>query len=245
MLISATFTNKLQFEGCDKWWRVSVVERCNEYYNPNRLAKCGFHSGCFWIKHQKQPLYPCPAAGEHCPVLILDKYISKLPAEAKEKGIFNCWPLEKITSDPWYSAVPLGKNTLQAKLRKVYKCVEKLEYVGTKPIIACATAATQMFRQGAPKKVIQEQTGHCSIKALHSYERFDEVQHKVVSSLLSNTPGSSRSMTYSQHLMSIKNHTFDMSCTSYAPCAPIPSINLQDLHALLDAIPLNIHEFIM
>ena len=74
----------------------------------------------------------------------------------------------------------------------------------------CATAATQMFRQGAPEKVIQERTGHRSIEALRSYERLDEVQHKAASSLLSNTPGNSRSMTYA------------------AP--PIPSINLQNLH---------------
>ena len=39
-----------------------------------------------------------------------------------------------------------------------------------------ATAATQMFRQGAPEKVIQERTGHRSLEALHSYERLDEVQ---------------------------------------------------------------------
>ena len=58
-----------------------------------------------------------------------------------------------------------------------------------------ATAATQMFRQGAPEKVIQERTGHRSIEALHSYERLDEIQHKAVSSLLSNAPGDSRSMT--------------------------------------------------
>ena len=86
-----------------------------------------------------------------------------------------------------------------------------------------------MFRQGAPEKVIQERTGHRSVEALRSYERLDDMQHKAVSSLLSNASGNSRSMTYDQHLMSIKNHSFNMSCTSYA-APPIPSINLQDLH---------------
>ena len=182
------------------------------------------------IKSKVVPLYPCPEAGEHCPVLILDKYISKLPPEAKEKDLFYCRPLEKVTSDPnkpWYSAVPLGKNTIQAKLRNMCR---EAGIGGHKTNHSLrATAATQMFRQGAPEKVIQERTGHCSVEVLCSYGRLDEVQHKAASSLLSNAPGNSRSMTCDQHLMSIKNHSIDMSCTSYA-APPIPSINLQDLY---------------
>ena len=183
------------------------------------------------IKNKVVPLYPSPEAGEHFPVLILDKYISKLPPQAKEKDLFYYRPLEKVTSDPnkpWYSAVPLGKNTLQGKLRNMCR-EDRIGGHKTNHSLR-ATAATLMFRQGAPEKVIQERTGHRSIEALRSYERLDEVQHKAVSSLLSNAPGNSRSMTYDQHLMSIKNHSFDMSCTSYV-APPIPSINLQDLHA--------------
>ena len=65
-----------------------------------------------------------------------------------------------------------------------------------------ATAATKMFRNSAPEKLIQEQTGHHSTETLRSYERLDEVQHRAVSSLLSNAPGKSHSMTFSQHLRS-------------------------------------------
>ena len=67
-----------------------------------------------------------------------------------------------------------------------------------------ATAATEMFRCGAPEKLIQQQTGRRSIEALRSYERLDDEQHKAVSSLLSNVPGKSCSMTYSQHMTSSK-----------------------------------------
>ena len=41
----------------------------------------------------------------------LDKYISKLPPEAKEKDLFYVWPLEIIADNPekpWYSGVPLA-----------------------------------------------------------------------------------------------------------------------------------------
>ena len=33
-----------------------------------------------------------------------------------------------------------------------------------------ATAATQMFQEGAPEKVIQERTGHRSLEGLRLYE---------------------------------------------------------------------------
>ena len=38
-------------------------------------------------------------------------------------------------------------------------------------------AATEMFRSGAPEKLIQERTGHRSLEALRCYERIDEAQH--------------------------------------------------------------------
>ena len=51
-----------------------------------------------------------------------------------------------------------------------------------------ATAATEMFGQGVPVKVIQERRGHRSTEALHTYERMDKLQHKAVSSVLANNP---------------------------------------------------------
>ena len=33
------------------------------------------------------PVYPCPEAGEKCPVYLLDLYISKLPDKAKETDL--------------------------------------------------------------------------------------------------------------------------------------------------------------
>jgi hypothetical protein len=48
-------------------------------------------NGCFKqlrVKNKTVPLYPTPEAGERCPVHILDKYISKLPAEVREENLF-------------------------------------------------------------------------------------------------------------------------------------------------------------
>ena len=149
------------------------------------------------IKSKVVPLFPCPEAGSRCPVCILDKYISKLPLEAKEKDLFYVRPLQKVIADKlWYSSVPLGKHTLYSKLKNM--CSEA-GISGDKTNHSLrATAAMEMFRCGAPEKLIQERTGHRSIEALWSYERLDDIQHKAASSLLSNTQGNSHSMTYSQ-----------------------------------------------
>ena len=115
----------------------------------------------------------------HAPKLVsvvLDKYIAKLPPEARERDLFYVRPLQKFTSDPtcpWYTSLPLGKHTLQSKLKNM--CAEA-EISGNKTNHSLrATAATEMFRQGVPEKVIQEQTGHRSIEALRTYERVDDL----------------------------------------------------------------------
>ena len=136
--------------------------------------------------------------------IILDKYISKLSEEAKEKDLFYVRPLEKISSlsKPWYSSVPIGKHSLHAKMKNM--CSEAGISGHKTNHNLCATAATEMFRRGAPEKLIQERTGHCSIEALCNYERLDEVQHKAVSTMLLNAPGTTCTMTYSQHFMTSK-----------------------------------------
>ena len=44
--------------------------------------------------------------------------------------------------------------------------------------------ANIMFQANIPKKVIQQTSGHQSLKALRSYERISERQHTAVSNLL-------------------------------------------------------------
>ena len=119
--------------------------------------------------------------------------------------------------------VSLGKNTLHANLKNVCKAAA----------INChrnhslrTTAATEMFRSGAPEKLIQEHTGHRSLEALHCYERLDEAQHRAVSSLLSSAP-QKRSMSYSEHMRSTEtqHHAFNVD----VPQPLMPSISLHDM----------------
>ncbi len=114
-------------------------------------------------------------------------YISKLPPKAKEDNLFYVKPLTKVPTDndsPWYCPVPIGKNILANMVKKM--CSEaKIQGSKTNHSLR-ATAATQMFQQGVPEKLIQERTGHRSLEGLRSYERLCESQHRAVSNLLSS-----------------------------------------------------------
>ena len=113
------------------------------------------------------------------------KHPSKLPKDAFEKDLFYVRPLSIVPSnsdDPWYTAVPTGRDTLHKKLNDM--CFRAgVEGKKTNHSLQ-ATSATQMYQSGVPEKVIQERTGHHSLEALRCYERTNEVQHQAVSSVL-------------------------------------------------------------
>ena len=50
--------------------------------------------------------------GGVCHLKILDKYLEKIPADAKEADVFYLTPVSKFTdlSKPWFNKVPVGKN---------------------------------------------------------------------------------------------------------------------------------------
>ena len=107
-----------------------------------------------------------------CLIYILDLYISKLPSKAVEDDVFYVCPLKEIPSDPsapWYSAVPVGKHTLNDMVKKMCS-VAGIQGNKTNHSLQ-ATGATQMYQSGVPKKIIQERTGHQSVERLRSYER--------------------------------------------------------------------------
>ena len=115
---------------------------------------------------------------------------------------------------PWYSSVPVGKNTLATKVKKM---CEQAKISGNKTNHSLrATGATSLFAEGVPEKVIQERTGHRSLEALRVYEHTSARQHQVVSNLLSARPSASdiipnqstnKSITMQQHpCLSLSSH---------------------------------------
>jgi site-specific recombinase XerD len=83
---------------------------------------------------------------------ILDKYISKRQSQ-RERSLL-CTTSGENLSKPWYNSVPVGKHSLHANVKNM--CSEA-GISGHKTNHSLhATAATEMFRRGAPEKRIQE-----------------------------------------------------------------------------------------
>ena len=123
-------------------------------------------------------------------------------------SVFYVQPLQKVTKDadkPWYSLVPLGKHTLHSKLKSM--CSEDAISGHKTNHSLRAIAATEMFRCGAPEKLIQEQTGHRSIETLQSYDGWMTCNTKLHHQCSSMPQEKLRSMTSSQYLMSTKTYS--------------------------------------
>ena len=104
------------------------------------------------VKEKEVPIYACPEfkATERCPVYLLDMYISKLPPEAVVKYLFYLRPLDVTPTDPtqpWYSSLPVGKHTLNEKVKKMCSMAgipgRKTNH---------SLRATEMYESGAPER---------------------------------------------------------------------------------------------
>ena len=144
--------------------RSLAISQIKRFRDPDRYVytenASKTNSGTFRKLHistKVVPVFACPQAGERCTVYLLDLYLSKLPQEAFTQDVFYLRPLEKMPSDPnypWYTNVPVGKNTLERKLAIICNRAG-IEGSITNHSLR-ATSATQMYRNGVPEKVIQE-----------------------------------------------------------------------------------------
>ena len=182
-------------------------------------------NGSFKLLHVHNkvvPVFACPEAGVKCPVTILDKYFAKLPPQAFEKYIFYVRPLQQVPTDPnhpWYSGVPIGKHTLNDKVKSICR---QAAITGHKTNHSLrATGVTQMFESGAPEKLIQERTGHRSLEGLRSYEKTNINQHEALSTLLTK----SQSTSYAQQLFS-SQQTSNIQWQSLSQ----PKLSFKNLH---------------
>ena len=121
-----------------------------------------------------------------CHVKILDKYLQKLPANAKKNDVFYLKPLTQMPSNPdapWFSNIPMGKNKLNGMVKEM--CAEaELDGNFTNHSLR-AYGATTLFQAGVSEKLIQQRTGHRSINALRQYKRTSEKQLLDISNIMS------------------------------------------------------------
>ena len=125
------------------------------------------------------------AVKEHCPVFLLDLYISKLPIAVKNEHFIYCQPISAVPpkdDDPWFLPIPIGKNTLGRTVREM--CNEAgVEGKKTNHSLR-VSGASNLFAAGVPERMIQACIGHSSIESLRKYERVSEEQNVAVSKIL-------------------------------------------------------------
>jgi len=85
---------------------------------------------------------------------------------------------------PWFANVPYGENKLSSMVKDMCAAAQ---ITGKTNHSLRATGTTALFSGNCPEKVIQEHTGHRSLKALRMYERTTEKQHQVVSKMLTSS----------------------------------------------------------
>uniref|UniRef100_A0A1X7U4V1 Uncharacterized protein n=1 Tax=Amphimedon queenslandica TaxID=400682 RepID=A0A1X7U4V1_AMPQE len=137
------------------------------------------------VENKTVPIFSCfDQVGERCHVFLLDSYISKMPQKAKDLDYFYLRPLDYVPSNPtavWYCNSPVGEHKLAGMVKEMF---EKIGIAGKTNHSLRATGASALFEANVPEKLIQERTGHRSIKALRLYERTTDKQHEEVSMIL-------------------------------------------------------------
>ena len=87
-------------------------------------------------------------------------------------------------SKPWYASQPCGENKLSGMAKIMFSLIG---ITGKTNHSLQATGASELFQAGVPEKIVQERSGHRSVKALHLYERTTTSQHMAVSNILASS----------------------------------------------------------
>ena len=130
-----------------------------------------------------------------------------------------------VCTAPWYTATPIGKHTLNDKVKKM--CLTAGVQGNKTNHSLRATGATQMYESGVPEKIIQERTGHRSLEGLRSYEQSNAQQHQAVSTILS-APQTQMYM-HAQHITYHKQ-SVEHASNSQPSMITLPGVSLQNLH---------------
>ena len=138
------------------------------------------HSGGFMQLHVENkvvPIYASKDFGDRCHVRLLDLYLSKIPERARKLDVFYLRPLPGVPANPekpWYAVAPCGENKLASMVKEMFLEIG-VENKTNHSLRAAGT--TELFRANVPEKIIQQRTGHRSLKALRTYERTTSQQY--------------------------------------------------------------------
>ena len=132
------------------------------------------------MKNKNVRAYALPG-NERCIVRLLDRYLSILPPDC---AYFYMRPLDKFPSESAVTKQRVGVNVLKSILPEI--CEKSGIGVHYTNHSLRATAITRMFNCGVPEKVIAENSGHRSTKALRCYERTSEELQQAVTKVINN-----------------------------------------------------------
>ena len=123
---------------------------------------------------------------DRCHVTLLDKYIQKLPTEAKQKDLFYVKPKD-VAPKVAKTHLPHGSATflLGTKMKAMSKDTGLGNGVTNHSLEAYGV--TELFHGNVPEKLMQQRTWHRSLVALRKYERVAEEQVMDVCHVLDGT----------------------------------------------------------
>ena len=131
------------------------------------------------IEAKQVDLYPISNT-ERCPVVIIMRYLWKLPVN-RTCGAFYLQPKKKFTEFNWYLDRPCGVNKLRDTVKDMCKNAGLSGFYTNHSLRS--TAATNMYRSDIDEQFIQEITGHRSL-AVRSYKRTSDHQRRVTSNCI-------------------------------------------------------------
>ena len=135
------------------------------------------------VDNKTVSIYKNDLVGNRCLVLLLDLYLRELPQSAKDNDVFYCRSLVKYTEDGvWYSQQPRGVNYLNEMVKRMC-CEANLEGRYTNHSLR-ASGATELFQSEVLEKVIQEITGHRSVKHFGNMKKYQLFKKKLLAIFL-------------------------------------------------------------
>lgn len=85
----------------------------------------------------------------------------------RPENVYYLQPARKITSQVWFSCVPVGRNTLAKTIPRLCKMAGISGYHTNHSLRSAA--ATRLYAEGVDEQLIAEKTGHRSV-AVRSYK---------------------------------------------------------------------------
>ena len=117
---------------------------------------------------------------DHCPIRIIQFYLSKLPCDRKCHSLY-LQPRKKFEGKSWYLDKPCGENKLRNIIKEMCKDAGLPGFYSNHSLRS--TSATKLYRNDFDEQLIQEIMGHRSL-AVWSYKRTCNSQRKEASNCL-------------------------------------------------------------